>query len=109
MRPGDEVEAAYFSLLRAREDLERLQRFQEFLADEVRRLRRFTSETQAHEHEVDPRMRRRLSHTRQPLADAVLQRIETCQDELDHMPDRILDAEAYVTSCEAEHNRLRTG
>lgn len=108
MRPRDEVEAAYFTLLRAREDLEQLRRFEDFLAGEVRRLRRFTSETAAHEHELDHRLRRRLAHTREPLADAVAGRLETCQDELDRMPDRIADAEAFVTGCEAEHERLRT-
>ncbi len=109
MRPRDEVEAAYFTLLKAREQLDDLRRYEDFLADEVRRLRRFTSETQAHEHQVEARLRRRLSHTRQPLADAVNGRIETCADELERMPDRIADAEAFVTSCEAEHDRLRQG
>lgn len=107
MRPRDEVEAAYFTLLRAREELEQLRRFEDFLADEVRRLRRFVSEGAALEDTVDKRLRRRLVHTRQPLLSAVQARIETCEDEHTRMADRIADAEAFVTDCEAEHDRLR--
>jgi hypothetical protein len=107
MRARDEVEAAYFALLRAREDLENLHRFRDYLGEEIRRLRRFVAEGSAHADEVDKRLRLRLVHTQQPLDEAIVGRIETCADELARMGDRIEAAEAYVNESEASHDRLR--
>lgn len=107
MRARDEVEAAYFQLLRAREELDDLRRFEDYLADEVRRLRRFVAETQAHEGEIHAQFRRRIVHTQRPLHEAITARIETCQDELARMEDRLTAAEAHVQECEQQHERLR--
>ncbi len=107
MRP--DVEAAYFALLRAREDEADLRRYAEHLADEARRLRRFSSETKAAADDAPQRLRRRISHTDDPLTKAVAARLEAVGDELSRLDQRIEDAAAYVVSCEAEHDRLRTG
>ena len=105
--PRDETEAAYFTLLRAREDLAALQRYEEYLADEVRRLRRFVSEGEALADPVDPRLRRGMRHTEQPLLDALKRRITVIADEQLRLPQRIEDAAAFVADCEAQHQRLR--
>ena len=103
----DDVEAAYFALLRARDDVSDLQRYQEYLEDEARRLRRSTSEADALSTQAPPRLRRRLIHTDAPLAEAIRGRLEVIADELRWVPDQLGAAEAYVAECEAEHERLK--
>ena len=105
--PRDETEAAYFTLLRAREDLAALRRYEEYLHDEVRRLRRFISEGEALADPVDPRLRRSLRHTEQPLLDAVRDRIAVITDEQVRLPTRMEAADAFVVECEQQHERLR--
>ena len=107
--PRNEVEAAYFTLLRAREDLDGLRRYEEYLRDEVRRLRRFVNEGEALADPVAPRLRRALRHTEQPLLDALRARIEVIVDEQQRLPDRVTAAEEFVADCEQQHERLRQG
>lgn len=103
----DDVEAAYFALLRARDEVDDLRRYVEYLRDEARRLRRSTSEADALSTQAPPRLRRRLLHTDAPLADAVRLRLEVIDDELRRLPEHLADAEAQVAEREAEHDRLR--
>lgn len=107
MRARDEVEAAYFALLRAREELADLERFREYLDDELRRLRRFVSEGAALEDTVAPRLRRGLAHTDKPMHDAIKTRQNVITDELRRLPSRIEAAQAYVDECEREHATLK--
>lgn len=103
-----EVESAYFALLRAREDHADLQRYEEHLRDELRRLTRFVAETSAAADDAPGRLRRRLRHTDDPLADAVRGRQEAVRDELSRMDDRLEAAAEYARSCEAAHRRLQS-
>lgn len=103
----DDAEAAYFALLRARDDVSDLQRYQEYLEDEARRLRRSTSEADALSTQAPPRLRRRLLHTDAPLAEAIKGRLEAIADELRWLPDQLAAAQEYVAECEREHERLR--
>ena len=103
----DDVEAAYFALLRARDDVSDLQRYQEYLEDEARRLRRSTSEADALSTQAPPRLRRRLLHTDAPLAEAVRGRLEVIADEVRWVGARLDEAHAHVAACEAEHDRLK--
>ena len=105
--PRDETEAAYFALLRAREDLDALRRYSDFLLAESQRLRRTTSEGEALAGQVDPRLLRNLRHTDRPLADAVKARLAVIEEERTALRDRIPAAEAYVEECEREHAELR--
>lgn len=107
MGARNEVEAAYFALLRAREEESDLARYAAYLADEARRLRRTTSEMNALADEVPKRLRRRLTHTEAPLMAAVRERLEAIQDELVRMPDRMEAAAIFVRECEEEHDRLK--
>lgn len=103
----DEVEAAYFTLLRAREELDGIRRYGEYLAEEARRLRRFMAEGQALADTVDRRLRRALRHTDTPLADAVDARLAVIADEQRGLPDRETAAAAFVAECEREHAVLQ--
>jgi hypothetical protein len=105
--PRDEVETAYFTLLRAREDLAALRRYDEYLREEARRIRRFTAEGEALADTVDRRLRRVLRHTDGPLDEALKARLGTIADEASRLPDRITAAESYVETCEEEHERLK--
>ncbi len=106
-RAKDELQAAYFTLLRARDELQSLRRYHEFLQDERRRIRRFVSEGDALADQVDRRLRRTLGHTDQPIADALKTRVNVIEDELARLPDRITAAERFVEECEHEHDELR--
>jgi chromosome segregation ATPase len=104
-----DVEAAYFALLRAREDETDLRRYREHLLDESRRLRRFRAETAAAADDAPGRLRRRIRHTDEPLHVAVTNRLEAVDDELAHLDERIEAAADYVRECEQHHDRLRRG
>jgi chromosome segregation ATPase len=105
--PRDEVEAAYFALLRARDEVADLQRYEEYLRAEAQRLHRTTSEGRALAELVDRRLRRRLRHSDEPLDEAVRTRLEVIADELDRLPDRLAAAAAHVEECERDYARLR--
>jgi hypothetical protein len=105
--PRDEIETAYFTLLRARDDLSALRRYDEYLREEARRLRRFRAEGQALADTVDPRLRRVVRHTDGPLEEAVRARLGLLADEAARLPERLAAAEAFVEECEREHERLR--
>ncbi|MBW3619767.1 MAG: hypothetical protein KY461_05935 [Actinobacteria bacterium] len=103
----DEVEAAYFTLLRAREELDGLRRYDDYLRDERGRLRRFGSEGDALADRVEARYRRTLGHTDEPIADAIRTRLAVIDEELTRLPDRLAAAEEFVEECEREHAELR--
>lgn len=107
--PRDETEAAYFALLRARQELDELRRYDEYLASEAQRLRRTTREGQALAASVPPRLLRALRHTDQPLEEAIDARLRTIEDERGRLPDRIAAAEHFVEECEQEHESLKRG
>lgn len=107
--PRNEVETAYFTLLRAREDLAALRRYDDYLRDEARRIRRFMSEGDALADTVDPRLRRALRHTDGPLTEALKSRLALIADEAGRLPDRIAAAEGYVETCERDHEALKHG
>ncbi len=105
----DEVESAYFALLRAREELDNLRRYEEFLRAEAQRLRRTTREGQALLGQVDRRLVRVIRHTDQPLTDAVDARVRVLEEEASRLPERIRAAEVRVEECDREHTLLKHG
>lgn len=104
---AQDVEAAYFALLRAREDETDLQRYGEYLHDEVRRLRRVRSELDAAAGDAPGRLRRRIAHTDGALSKALQVRLEVVDEELARLDQRVDDARAYVAECEHTHAALR--
>lgn len=107
--PRNELEAAYFTLLRAREEVQALTRYGEVLHDEERRLRRFRTEGEAIADRVDRRLLRAIKHTDGPLQEALDTRLAVLADERVRLPDRIAAAEAFVVEAEADHAALREG
>jgi hypothetical protein len=107
MSVRSEYDAAYFTLLRAREEHDRLLRYREFLEAEQRRLEAFARDIQ-HTTEVLPRqLRHPIDATTKPLLEAVGRRRSVVLSELAHMDDRIANADAFVQECEAEVASLR--
>lgn len=107
--PRDEIEAAYFTLLRAREELDALRRYDEYLLAETQRLRRSTSEADALRDGVDLRLLRALRHSDAPLAQAITARLAVLAEERASLPERIAAQEAYVEDCEQAHRALQAG
>jgi hypothetical protein len=105
----DEVEAAYFTLLRAREKVESLRRYEEFLRDERRRLQRFVADGDALDAHVDPKLRRAFRQTDETVGKSLRGRHEVIDAELARVPGRIEAAEAFVEDAQAEHDHLRGG
>ena len=107
--PRDESEAAYFTLLRAREEAAALARYREFLDVERLRLTTFLEATSELQAPLDPRLRRPLTHTDRQLAEVVRARLGVVDDERARLDDRCAAAEAFIAECEGEVARLRVG
>jgi len=107
MTAKSEYEAAYFTLLRAREEFDNLQRYREYLDREALRLDRFIQETRALVEAVAPRVRRTIDQTQKPLIEAAGRRRSVALDELGRMDDRMAAAAAFVEECELEVSALR--
>ena len=106
MPERDERETAYFALLRAREELDLLRRYEDHLGEELRRLRRAEREEAALRASVPPRMRRVLRSSDAELADVLIRRAALIEDELARLPARIAAAQDFVVECERHHDVL---
>lgn len=107
MARRDDEQAAYFALLRAREELAALQRYEEYLIAERARIDQFLAAGAALDTTVDPRLRRALRHTDEPVGEALELRRRVLADERRRLPARIEAAQAYVDECEAAHASQR--
>jgi len=101
-----ERETAYFALLRARDELSALRRYEEYLTDELRRLRRAQREEEALRTAVPGAMRRILRGSDAELLETSERREALVQDELTRLPARIEAATAFVAECERHHDVL---
>jgi hypothetical protein len=103
-----ERETAYFALLRAREELSALQRYERApramscTSDPARR----SARRQALRTAVPERMRRVLRASDGELAEVMQRREALVEDELARLPARIEAAEAFVAECERHHDVL---
>lgn len=102
-----EIETAYFALLRAREELAGLQRYEEVLRAEAQRLRRSRSEGEALIEQVDQRLLRAVRHTDAALDKAIEARLAVIEDERLRLPARIEAAADHVEERERAHAALR--
>lgn len=107
MARRDDEQAAYFALLRAREELAALQRYAEYLAAERARIDDFVARGAALDETVDTRLRRALRHTDESVGEALELRRRVIADERRRLPERIEAAQAYVDECEAAHAAMR--
>jgi hypothetical protein len=103
-----EYEAAYFTLLRAREEHTELLRYSEFLEQERHRLEEVAARTRTAEDELPRRLRRPIGQTSSTLLQAIGARRNIVLSEQSRMPDRISAAQDFVDECESEVNALGT-
>jgi hypothetical protein len=104
-----EREAAYFALLRARDELTNLSRYEEYLHAEAQRLRRSASEGAALAASVPEPARRVLRTSDTDLAELLERRLRIIEDELTRLPERLRAASAYVEECERTASLLGGG
>ena len=102
MTARSEYEAAYFTLLRAREEHDTLLRYREYLEAERRRLEHFAATTRDDAERLPRKVRRTIDSSQRPLLEAVGRRRNLVLSELDQMDDRQEAAAAFVEECEQE-------
>lgn len=102
-----EYEAAYFTLLRARDEVGTLLRYQELLEADLVRLDAFAAGVRDALDPLPRAYRRTVDATAKPLLEAVGRRRSTVLGELDRVPDRLVAAQAFVEECERDVASLR--
>jgi len=107
MGSTSEYDAAYFTLLRAREEHGQLLSYREYLVSERERLDRFVAQLREKAEEVPRRVRRPVDQTAKAVVEAVGTRRSVVLAELERMDDRITNAQEFVEECEAEVEQLR--
>ena len=107
MSAKSEYDAAYFTLLRAREEREDLLRYAEFLEAEQNRLEEFATTTRDSLDALPRRVTRPIAATTKGVLEAVGRRRAAVLDERKRMQQRIANAEAFVEECELELDALR--
>lgn len=108
MSAKTEFDAAYFTLLRAREERDNLLRYAEFLEQEQARLEAFADDTRDRMDELDRKMIRPIATTTKGVLEAVGRRRSAVLDERKRMADRLTNADRFVEECELEVDALRT-
>lgn len=107
MSPRSELDAAYFTMLRAVEERDALLRYRDFLHGERERLDAFAEGTRESGSDLPRKVRRTVERTDRPLLEAVGRRRTVVLDEVARIDGRIAAAEAFVTECEEEVASLR--
>lgn len=107
MSAKSEYDAAYYTLLRAREEVDHLRRYQDFLDEELDRLRTFVTAVDDAADVVPRKYRRMVDGTSQQLVEAVGRRRAIVQGERRKVPERVSAAEAFVVECEEALAGLR--
>ena len=107
MSAKSEYDAAYFTLLRAREEHTDLLRYREYLESERERLDAFIGTTRDGTEALPRRMRRSVDQTTKSTVEAVGRRRSVVLNELKYIDDRIAAAQSFVEECELEVAALR--
>jgi BMFP domain-containing protein YqiC len=102
-----EYEAAYFTLLRAREEHDHLLRYGEYLRAELERLNDMAAATRSAEDTLPKRLRRPVNQTTKPLMEAIGARRNIVLGEQGRIDDRLRAAQEFVEECEREVEALR--
>jgi BMFP domain-containing protein YqiC len=107
MASRSEYDAAYFTLLRAREEHAQLLSYREYLVAELDRLDNFATQLREQAEELPRRMRRPIDQTAKVVLEAVGTRRAVVLSELERMDERIANAQTFVEECEVEVAQLR--
>jgi hypothetical protein len=107
MSARSEYDAAYFTLLRAREEHAQLLSYREYLVEERERLNAFVGELRSRAEDLPRRMRRPVDQTTKAVVEAIGTRRSVVLAELERMDERISNAQEFVEECETEVDQLR--
>ncbi len=107
MSQKSDYDAAYFTLLRAHEELDHLRRYQEYLGEELARLGQFAREIHDASNVVPRKFRRLIDSTDKPTLEAIGKRRAVVLAERDAIPERLAAQEAFVLEMEEEVAALR--
>ena len=107
MSARSEYDAAYFTLLRAREEHTQLMRYREYLVAERERLDTFVGQLRDSADEQPRRVRKPIDQTTKAVVEAIGARRSVVLAELERIDERIDNAQAFVTECETELDQLR--
>lgn len=107
MTTKSEFDAAYFTLLRAREERDSLLRYGEFLDAELARLDQFAVETRDLMDDLPRKVTRPVATTTKGVLEAVGRRRAAVLDERKRMDTRLANADRFVEECELEVEALR--
>jgi BMFP domain-containing protein YqiC len=107
MASRSEYDAAYFTLLRAREEHAQLLSYREYLSGERQRLDAFVEQLREQAEHLPRRMRRPIDQTTKAVVEAVGTRRSVVLAELERMDDRIRNAQEFIEECETEVANLR--
>ncbi len=107
MSRQSEYDAAYFTLLRAREELDHLRRYAEYLTEELDRLAGFARSVHEASEVVPRKFRRMVDGTDKQLLEAIGRRRAIVLSERDKVPERVTAQESFVAECEEELASLR--
>lgn len=107
MGSRSEYDAAYFTLLRAREEHAHLLSYREYLSGERLRLDQFAAQLRQEAEHLPRRMRRPIDQTTKAVVEAVGARRSVVLAELERMDDRITAAQEFVDECETDVANLR--
>ena len=108
MTAKSEYDAAYFTLLRAREERDDLLRYGEFLDKELERLDTFAVDTRDLMDDIPRKVARPIAATTKGVLEAVGRRRSAVLDERRRLGDRVANADRFVEECELEVDALRT-
>ncbi len=107
MTARSEYDAAYFTLLRAREERDTLLRYAEYLEAEQERLEAFASATRDLMEDIPRKVVRPIASTTKGVLEAVGRRRSAVLDERKRMDDRLRNADRFIEECEREVEQLR--
>lgn len=107
MSAKSEYDAAYFTLLRAREERDDLLRYAEYLEKEQGRLEAFADQTRDLMDELPRKVARPIASTTKGVLEAVGRRRSAVLDERKRMAQRLENADRFVEECELEVDALR--
>ncbi len=107
MSRKSDYDAAYFTLLRAREELDDLRRYQDYLEEELARLGTFVKAVNGGPEAVPRKFRRLVDSTAKPLIEAVGKRRAVVLAERDALPERLDAQDAFIRELEREVDALR--
>jgi BMFP domain-containing protein YqiC len=107
MSAKSEYDAAYFTLLRAREERDDLLRYSEYLEAEQERLEQFSAATRDNLDALPRRVTKPVAATTKGVLEAVGRRRAAVLDERKRMAQRIENADRFVEECERDVDSLR--